>query len=104
MMKRIKILLIILGLKAYMNVYITLVFFPQAQESLTVIIDLVCAHPAIRDIPLSQRIRGMVRKAKGINTLGYCFSDIFFFSATSVTATVGMVMVVTPHTLTPRII
>jgi hypothetical protein len=54
-------------------------------------------------MPLSQRIRGMVRKAKGINTLGYSFSDIFFFSATSVTATIGMVMVVTPHTLTSPI-
>ena len=40
----------------------------------------------------------MIRKAEGINSLGYSFSDIILFHATGVAATIGMVMVVTPHT------
>ena len=45
----------------------------------------------------------MIRKAKGINTLGYGFSDIIFFSATGVAATIGMIVIITPHTLPKEI-
>lgn len=41
----------------------------------------------------------MIRKAEDINTLGDSFSDIILFHAAGMAATIGMVMVVTPHTL-----
>ena len=41
----------------------------------------------------------MIRKAEDMNTLGYSFSDIILFHATSVATAIGMIVVVTPHTL-----
>jgi hypothetical protein len=45
----------------------------------------------------------MIRKAEGIDPLGYSFSDIFFLTATSVTTTIGMVVIITPHTISRKI-
>ena len=40
----------------------------------------------------------MIRKAESINTLGYSFSDVILFHATGVATTIGMIVIITPHT------